>query len=212
MQWTQLPLGAVQANAYIIENENGEAVIIDPGGEAERLISYIESKSLKPTAVLLTHAHFDHIGAVDEVRNHWSIPVYLHGAEKDWLQDPQKNGSAFFPAADGGTIVKPADEIIEREGSLHVGPFTFEVLETPGHSPGSVSFYNRDSGIVFSGDALFAGSIGRTDLYAGDHGELIESIENKLLPLPDKTIVAPGHGPETTVETEKQSNPFLSGL
>ncbi|HET7657331.1 MAG TPA: MBL fold metallo-hydrolase [Bacillales bacterium] len=208
MKWTQYPLGLVQANAYVVENEeNGEAVVIDPGGEGEKLISFIENRSLKPLAILLTHAHFDHIGAVDELRERWDIPVYLHHEEKDWLGDPEKNASASLPG--NKVVIKPADEIIEREGSLKIGSFTFEIFETPGHSPGSVSFYNKENRIVFSGDALFAGSIGRTDLYRGDQMQLLESIDKKLLVLPDDITVASGHGPETTIGMEKQSNPFL---
>lgn len=210
MKWTQLPVGPVQANAYILSNENLEAVIIDPGSDADRLISFIDSKRFKPVATLLTHAHFDHIGAVDEVREKWNLPVYLHKEEQDWPGDPHKNGSASFPL--GAITAKPADEMINGECILHVGSFTFRVLETPGHSPGSVSFYDADNGVVFAGDALFAGSIGRTDLYRANHQQLLESIDEKLLTLPDDTIVAPGHGRETTVGTEKRTNPFLAGL
>ncbi|HEU5140514.1 MAG TPA: MBL fold metallo-hydrolase [Bacillales bacterium] len=212
MKWTQLPLGPVQANAYIVEKENGEALIIDPGGEGDRLVSFVKSRNLEPLAILLTHAHFDHIGAVEKARTQWSIPVYLHQEESGWLNDPQKNGSAFFPGVGGGMTIKPAEKIINGEGPLNIGSFSFEVVETPGHSPGSVSFFNKASKVVFSGDALFAGSIGRTDLYRGDHDELLESIEEKLLILPGETIVAPGHGPETTIESERRTNPFLSGM
>lgn len=212
MIWSQLPLGPVQANAYIISNDHNEALVVDPGAEAERLISHIKDKGLHPIAVLLTHAHFDHIGAVDAVRDYWRIPVYLHSSEKDWPADPQKNGSTFFPAAGRGITARAADELIEGEGDLSIGPFSFQVYETPGHSPGSVSLYNRENGIVFSGDALFAGSIGRTDLPGGDHDQLLQSIKDKLLSLPTETIIAPGHGPETTVGDEKRSNPFLLGV
>lgn len=209
MNWSQIPLGPVQANAYIISNDNHEALVVDPGAEAERIISLIEDEGLEPIAVLLTHAHFDHIGAVDGVREHWRIPVYLHSLEKDWPADPQKNGSAFFPSAGGDITAGAADELVAGEGDLSIGRFSFRVYETPGHSPGSVSFYNLEDGVVFSGDALFAGSIGRTDLPGGNHDQLIQSIKEKLLSLPADTIVAPGHGPETTVGDEKRTNPFF---
>lgn len=208
MKWTQIPLGLVQANCYLLENEYNEAVIIDPGGEGERLISLVENKSLNPKAILLTHAHFDHIAAVDVLRREWSIPVYLHHAEQEWLADPAKNASATLPEV-YETIISPADEIIEEEGILKVDSFSFEVIETPGHSPGSVSFYNQRESVVFSGDALFSGSIGRTDLYGGNHEQLMSSIAEKLLVLPDDVVVASGHGPETTIVREKQTNPFL---
>lgn len=210
MHWKRISVGPVQANAYIVENDNNEAIMIDPGAEGEKLISFVESKNVKPIAILLTHAHFDHIGAVDALRKQWRIPVYLHKNEQDWMQDAEKNGSAHFPM--GEIIADPADKIIEGEGPLQVGSFAFQVLETPGHSPGSVSFYDKKHGVVFSGDALFAGSIGRTDLYGGDHHQLLASIQDKLLGLPEKTIVASGHGPETTIGKEKQTNPFLAGV
>lgn len=209
MEWKQIPLGPIQTNAYVITNDNNEAIIIDPGEEGDRLISMIESQEATPLAVLLTHAHFDHIGAVDAVRDNWSIPAYIHHNEKDWLNDPDKNGSSFFPMIERDIRTRDADHIIEGEGKLHIGGFSFEIFETPGHSPGSVSFYDQKNSIVFSGDALFAGSIGRTDLPGGDQDELIDSIEAKLLTLPEETVVAPGHGPETTIDAERDSNPFL---
>ncbi|MBM7646359.1 glyoxylase-like metal-dependent hydrolase (beta-lactamase superfamily II) [Scopulibacillus daqui] len=208
MKWTQIPLGAIQTNCYILENESKDALIIDPGDEYEKIVSFIEENSLKPLAVLLTHAHFDHIGAVDQVRSKWKIPAYLHINESDWLQDPEKNGSAHFPIVENYHC-KPSEEIIGSEQEMSIGSFRFKVLETPGHSPGSVSFYFKDKGVIFSGDALFYGSIGRTDLYGGDQEVLLESIHQKLLLLPEETIVAPGHGFETTIKNEKDTNPFL---
>ncbi|TCP31146.1 glyoxylase-like metal-dependent hydrolase (beta-lactamase superfamily II) [Scopulibacillus darangshiensis] len=208
MQWTQMPLGAIQTNCYILENNKGEALIIDPGDEAGKLIKEIEDRQLKPLAVLLTHAHFDHIGALDPVRKKWDIPAYLHVKEQDWLANPEKNGSAHFPMVED-YVFDQAEELINKEGIMTIGPFEFEILETPGHSPGSISFYFKKDGVIFSGDALFNGSIGRTDLYGGDQGLLLDSIHSKLLPLPAETVVAPGHGFETTVTKEKETNPFL---
>jgi glyoxylase-like metal-dependent hydrolase (beta-lactamase superfamily II) len=157
---------------------------------------------------LLTHAHLDHIGAVDDLRHHWHIPVYLHKEEEDWLMDPDKNGSSRFPAAENISL-EPADVLLEGEKTLEIGAFTFDSLETPGHSPGSLSYYFKETGVIFSGDTLFNGGIGRTDLYRGDADVLMESIESKLLVLPDETVVAPGHGFETTIGQEKETNPFL---
>ncbi|WP_017726970.1 MBL fold metallo-hydrolase [Halalkalibacterium ligniniphilum] len=211
MPWKQIPLGPLQTNAYVLMNEQKEAVIFDPGGNGTEFIEWLKSQSITPLAILLTHAHFDHIGAVDDVRHEFNIPVYLHKEEADWLTDGSKNRSAFF-LSDGEIVVKPADHIITEEDSLQIGSFTFSVLETPGHSPGSVSFYYEKEGIVFSGDALFASSIGRTDLPGGDHQQLLQSIHDKLLELPEETIVACGHGPTTTIGQEMDSNPFLSGF
>lgn len=173
------------------------------------MIGHLQQHGLQPLAVLLTHAHFDHIGAVDDVRETYSIPVYVHTEEQDWLQDASLNGSALFMMGRSITA-KPADELIEKEGTLSIGSFTFEVFETPGHSPGSVSYYSKEAAAVFSGDVLFQMSIGRTDLPGGSFNELIMSIEEKLFTLPDETAVLCGHGPETTIGFEKANNPFLS--
>ncbi|RSK29381.1 MBL fold metallo-hydrolase [Bacillus sp. HMF5848] len=211
MKWFRLSLGPLQTNAYILKNEHNECIIFDPGAEGPKLIQYIKSKQLAPVAILLTHAHFDHIGAVDSCRKEWSIPVYIHKKEKNWLEDPGLNGSSLFLMGDK-IIAKPADEIITEEQTLQISSFTLQVFETPGHSPGSVSYYAQDEGVVFSGDALFAGGIGRTDLPGGSHQQLINSIHQKLLTLPEETIVLSGHGPETTIEMEMNANPFLNGF
>lgn len=204
MEVEQLPLGPLGTNCYLIEQEK-KALIVDPGGEAEKLIRMIERRELVPVAILLTHAHFDHIGGLDEVREHFKIPVYIHKEEKDWLEDPTLNGSSFF-----GTNIKAkaADHFIEL-GSQTVGEFHFEARHTPGHSPGSVSFVFSNEGFVIAGDTLFQGSIGRTDLPGGNHQTLIQSIKQELLTLPDDTKVCPGHGGITTVHDERAMNPFL---
>jgi hydroxyacylglutathione hydrolase len=208
MKWIQLPLGPLQTNAYILYNEKKECIIFDPGHEGEKLIDYLQQNRLQPLAVLLTHAHFDHIGAVDDVRKVYKVPVYVHKEEEKWLQDPSLNGSEIFMMGRSITV-GAADYLIEEESTLSIGPFTFEVLETPGHSPGSVSYYCKEASAVFSGDVLFQMSIGRTDLPGGSFNELIMSIEDKLFTLPDETAVLCGHGPETTIGSEKTNNPFL---
>jgi len=210
MKWERLPLGPLQTNAYILSQSNGNCLIFDPGDEAERFIHYIEQKGYTPVAILLTHAHFDHIGAVDAVRNRWNIPVYIHHEEKEWLGDPLQNGSHFFVGE--GIRVKQADVIIKNEETIEIAGFKLQVMETPGHSPGSVSYYCEEVEAVFSGDALFAGSIGRTDLPGGNYEQLLRSIHDKLLQLPEETTVLSGHGPETTIGREMDSNPFLHGF
>ena len=154
-------------------------------------------------AVLLTHAHFDHIGAVDAVRDAFHIPVYVHKEEADWLGDATVNGSQIF-MMNRSITAKPADHIIDAEGTLTIGSFNFEIFETPGHSPGSISYYSKEANAVFSGDVLFQMSIGRTDLPGGSFAELIGSIEEKLFVLPDETAVLCGHGPETSIGFEKK--------
>ncbi|WP_404443577.1 MBL fold metallo-hydrolase [Sutcliffiella horikoshii] len=210
MKWKQLPLGPLQTNAYLLINDKKECIIFDPGSEGQAFNTYLEENALKPLAVLLTHAHFDHIGAVDAVRNHWKVPVYVHKKEKTWLGDPSLNGSKFFQL--GPITAEPADHLIQAEEKLVISNFELEILYTPGHSPGSVSFYHEPSKVVFAGDALFAGSIGRTDLPGGNHDQLIQSIHNKLLTLPEETTVLAGHGMTTTIAREMDSNPFLNGF
>ncbi|MFD1018741.1 MBL fold metallo-hydrolase [Thalassobacillus hwangdonensis] len=204
MKVIQMPLGPLGTNAYIIR-EGKECLIVDPGGEGEKLITYLNEEALKPVAALLTHAHFDHIGAVDKVRDHFKIPVYLHKEEKDWLMDPTKNGSSFFQM---GEITAEDPDHLLTPGPLTVGPFKMEVRHTPGHSPGSVSFIFDTFAV--SGDALFQRGIGRTDLPGGDMQTLLTSIRTELFSLGDAYVVYPGHGPATTIGEEKSENPFLT--
>ena len=211
MKWEQLPLGPLQTNCYLIINSENSCLIIDPGEEGSKLINEIEKKNLKPQAILLTHAHFDHIGAVDVIREKYAIPVYIHENEADWLTNPSLNGSTLFFA--GQISLKPSgSHLIAGEKKMTIGDFDFEVLETPGHSPGSVSYYFKEGDFIASGDALFQGSIGRTDLNGGSCRSFINSIHNRLLVLPENTVVLPGHGPTTTIRREMDSNPFLNGF
>lgn len=211
MEWHQIPLGPLQTNCYIIAKEDKTCLIFDPGEEGEKLSSFIHEKQLNPLAIILTHAHFDHIGAVEEMRAAFNIPVYIHEKEGDWLIDPALNGSQLFEI---GKLVKGkrADYLLTNEKELNIGDFSFQIAETPGHSPGSLSFYFNEAGFVISGDALFSGSIGRTDLPGGNHAQLLTSIHEQLLTLPEETIVLPGHGPATTIGQEMDSNPFLNGF
>ncbi|MGG3469990.1 MBL fold metallo-hydrolase [Neobacillus pocheonensis] len=211
MKWQQIPLGSIQTNCYIVENPDKSCLIFDPGGEAKKLINLLTRRALKPVAILLTHAHFDHIGAVNEVRDSYEIPVYVHKQEEKWLGDPALNGSQFFRLMEE-IRVRPADHLLKTEGVMKIGEFEFTVFHTPGHSPGSVSFYFEQEGFVISGDALFQGSIGRTDLAGGNHNLLLKSIHDKLLTLPEETYVLSGHGPVTTIVDEMDSNPFLNGF
>ncbi|MCY8232951.1 MBL fold metallo-hydrolase [Priestia filamentosa] len=203
-------LGPVGTNCYVVANEKKECLIFDPSAEGHKIMALIKEKGLKPQAILLTHAHFDHIGALDEVRDRFDVPVYVHKKEKDWLGDPSKNASASFPL--GPVTAKEATNLWDVEGEKTIGNFSFSVLETPGHTPGSVSYVFKEDDFVISGDVLFAGSIGRTDLPGGNHEELLESIHKKMLTLGETMLVLSGHGEETTIEREMDSNPFLNGF
>lgn len=211
LQYKRYPLGELQTNAYILYTSDGGCVVIDPGGDEKKLIRQIENKSLVPQAIWLTHAHFDHIGAVEGLRKKWNIPLYVHEWENDWLTDSKNNGSAFFGLGKVETE-RGADHFLAHGDEVTCGGLTLRVIETPGHSPGSVSFYEQDTGVVFSGDALFQGSIGRTDLPGGNSKQLLQSIHDHLLTLPEDTVVCSGHGPETTIGTEMDINPFLHGF
>lgn len=206
--WMQ-PLGPLQTNGYVLSNERNEGVVIDPGMNPEPMLEHI--RDIDVHAILLTHAHFDHIGGLEAIRNETGAPVYLHKKEADWLPDPDKNGSARWPMVTDPIRCAERDKGLEGTERLELAGMTFRVLETPGHSPGSVSFYLESEGMLIAGDTLFAGSIGRTDLPGGDHDTLINSIRKQLLVLPEETKVYPGHGPETSIGDEKVYNPFVGG-
>lgn len=206
-------LGPVQTNCYIVANKEKECLIFDPGEEASRILAEVRGRNLTPLAILLTHAHFDHIGAVDEVREAFGIPVYIHYKEVDWLTDPNKNGSAKYAMLPNYTVTPPQDDhIIKNEQTLVIGSFKMDVAFTPGHSPGSISYIFKEDGFAIVGDTLFEQSIGRTDLLGGSTEILLKSIHDKLLSLPEDTVIYPGHGRETTPEAEMDHNPFINGF
>lgn len=208
---TTYPLGPIQTNCYMIEDEERNCLIIDPGEEGIKIVKEIERRGGAPLAILLTHGHFDHIGAVDVVRNHFKIPVYIHESERNTLIDPEQNGSTRYP---GLPLVRneKADHLITEEGKMNIGPFTFEVRHTPGHSPGSLSFIFHEDQFAVVGDTLFRESVGRTDLPGGHTETLLSSIHNKLLTLEETFTIYPGHGMPTTTQHEKARNPFLNGF
>lgn len=207
MEIAGLSLGPLGTNCYIV-SEGNRALIFDPGGDANHLIKYLKDNNLTPEAILLTHAHFDHIGALDEIRKEFNIEVYLHENEFDWLANPKLNRSTSMGEP---FLVKTDDpEKVIKPGNMEVGPFKFEVFHTPGHSPGSVSFIFHEHNFIVSGDVLFHQGIGRTDLPGGNMDELAHSIINKLYKLPDSFEVFPGHGIQTTIGSEKQHNPFTN--
>ncbi|GGP12761.1 MBL fold metallo-hydrolase [Oceanobacillus neutriphilus] len=207
MEIIAMPVGLVQANCYIVyKKEEKDALIIDPGGEPEKIMEAVEKNELNVKAILLTHAHFDHIGGLDSVQKYTDAPVYLHKTEWSWLGEPRLNGSAKLM---GEPITAQEADKELTEGTLEVGGFTINTLHTPGHSPGSISFVFSKENFAVCGDVLFQQGIGRTDLVDGDINVLENSIRNKLYHLPDDLTILPGHGPATTVGYEKKNNPFF---
>jgi glyoxylase-like metal-dependent hydrolase (beta-lactamase superfamily II) len=200
-----LPVGMAQANCYII-HKNGEALIVDPGADGNKIQEKIKEADVKPFAILLTHTHLDHIGAVDEIRDAYDIPVYVSKEEKDWLTDPAKNLSGRNNL---DITAREAEHLFYPEEDVKISDFSFKVVSTPGHSPGSVSLIFADDEFVISGDALFAGSIGRTDLPGSEPEKLIPGIREQLFSLPENYRVFSGHGGDTTIGKEMQTNPFF---
>ena len=194
IQIEQIRTGVIQENCYLVYNEEA-LLIIDPGAEGAKLIQEITRLGKKPAAILLTHTHYDHIGAVEELRHHYQIPVYVSPLEQAWLSNPILNLSGLGRHDDIANIIE-------------IGGMKFSVVPTPGHSIGSVSFVFDDFVVV--GDALFKGSIGRTDLHTGDMQQLLHSIMTYLFTLPEEFPVYPGHGDATTIQHEKATNPFFN--
>lgn len=199
--------GTIQENCYLIYNDTN-LLIIDPGAEAQKISTQIKRTGKVPVAILLTHTHYDHIGAVEELRSLYKIPVYVSPLEQEWLSDPVLNLSGLGRHDDiADIIVQPAEVEFEMK-SYDLGGMKFSVVPTPGHSIGSVSFIFDD--FVITGDALFKGSIGRTDLHTGDMNQLLHSIQTYLFTLPDEFPAYSGHGDATTIEHEKKTNPFFN--
>lgn len=203
-------LGLASTNAYLIgDTETDEAILIDPVDQAETLAQMAADSGWTIKLILATHAHFDHVLASKELKEITGAPFYLHSEAADLLKNLPDTGLRFtgsrFPEA-----ATPDRLLTTEPETLTLGAITLETLYTPGHAPGHLAFYMPDHSLVFSGDALFAGSIGRTDLLGGDHELLIRMIREKLLTLPDETTVLAGHGQPTTIGRERSTNPWLA--
>lgn len=201
--------GQFQENCYVASDPNGNGLIVDPGAGQGETIRFLRSNNIRPAGVVLTHGHMDHIAGVGELRTAWpDVPIMIGRAEADAFGSPSANLSAMLGVS--LQVAERADRLLDDGDELSLGRLTFAILATPGHSPGGLCLYCPASGDLFSGDVLFAGSVGRTDMPGGDGRLLARSIREKLLALPDGTRVWPGHGPATTIGQERRTNFFLS--
>ena len=209
MKIDYLILGGYQTNCYVLRKDDSakDCLIIDPGLEAGELIEFLDEQKLNPVAMLITHGHIDHIAGVAALRNRFAeIKVYIHNLDAEMLSEPTNNLSAMA----GSAFVTEAEDVSLKEGDvIDLAGVKLLVLHTPGHTPGGISLYSKQDGVVFVGDTLFADSIGRTDFPGGSMSQLLAGVREKLFTLPEETQVYPGHGPATTIAAEKAHNPFF---
>lgn len=202
-----LTVGMLEVNCIVAyDPESMRGIIIDPGDEPERIVSLVRNKGIIPELIVLTHGHGDHIGAVDIVRDELALPVAIGKLDAGMLTSPEKNLSADFGIR---LALKPVDRLLEEGDKIQFGDVSLDVWQTPGHTRGSITLATDGCAIV--GDLVFCGSIGRVDLPGGSFQQLLASIKDKILSMPDDTLLYPGHGPVTTVGNERVSNPFLTG-
>jgi len=200
----KLVVGLFDTNCYIVGSQSsGEGMIIDPGDKAKAILKKVEELGLDIKLIVLTHGHIDHVGALKKIKEATGVEVAMHSDDAQSL-GKQPLGivlGLFYPAPPS------PDRLLEDGDSIDVGDLRFEVLHTPGHTPGGICLLGE--GVIFSGDTLFKYSVGRTDLPGGSYTKLMDSIQAKLMTLPDDTVVYPGHGPDTTIGGERKGNPFL---
>ena len=206
LRYIKLTVGPVEENCFILWSENRrQGVIIDPGAEPERILKAVQEEGLEIERIINTHCHVDHVGAVGKIQQKLGVPFYIHKRDELFLEDIEEK-AIFFGIED---VVPPqVTGYLEGEEILEVAGLELRVIHTPGHTPGGLCFLVQDH--LFSGDTLFAGSIGRADFEGGSLEELMESIRRRILPLGDHVRVLPGHGPDTTMGREKRTNLFIS--
>jgi len=206
-----LPVGMLACNCSMVGDEaTGEAVVIDPGDDIERVQEILARHGLRARYIVATHAHIDHVAGIEKLQRASGAAVLLHEGDLPLYQNLAMQ-AAWLGVRPPGTV--EVDQFLREGDALRWGSLQLEVLHTPGHSPGSLSLHlTGEHGRIFSGDTLFQGSIGRTDLWGGSFDQILRSIQNTLLRLPDDTPVFPGHGPATTIGEEREYNPFLRGL
>lgn len=210
MKIMYMVLGPFMTNTYILYNEETmEGLVVDPSFTPDHYIKAIQDKKIRLLSIFLTHAHVDHMAGMNELRRAFpDAKMYMDKRDRPFLQDAERNLSSMFPVP---TLVDDADVWVKDGDEIETCGYTFRGIDTAGHTPGGISFYLQKEGIVFTGDSLFQGSIGRTDFPGGSMKELTGSIKKNLFSLPDSTVVLSGHGNQTTIGEEKRSNPFLTG-
>jgi glyoxylase-like metal-dependent hydrolase (beta-lactamase superfamily II) len=202
------PVGLLQCNCTILgDEEAGEAIVIDPGDEIGRIVRRLKEKGLTLKQILITHAHIDHIGGALKLKNLTGAPIFLNAADLEQVKIMAEQAKWVGVAT---PETAPPDEDLAEGMTVGLTRYPAQVLHTPGHTQGSVCLHFVPLKLLFAGDTLFSGSIGRTDLPGGNFGQIIDSIRGRLLVLPDETKVVPGHGPATTIADERESNPFLA--
>lgn len=205
-----LIVGALEVNCYILWDDKTRcAFVIDPGGDPKDILDAVKKERLDVKYIINTHGHFDHVGADAELKKALGSPVAIHRADAGLLLDAHDHGVIFGVK----TPKQPEPDILlEDGGTLDAGAVRLKVMHTPGHTKGGICLYDEKEGLLFTGDTLFAGSVGRTDFEGGSYEELMDSIKTKILPLEGSVKVFPGHGPDTTIGEEKESNPYLPGI
>ncbi|MBE0460471.1 MAG: MBL fold metallo-hydrolase [Candidatus Aminicenantes bacterium] len=205
MEYEIAVVGALETNCYIVYCQKTHAcAVVDPGAEPEKIIQIITKNNLNPVALINTHGHVDHIGSNKDIKEKYNVPLYIHQLDSPMLESVHLFELSFILGAKDSP---PADKFLQEGDEISIGEGALKVIHTPGHSRGSVSLLG--DGFILSGDTLFFGGVGRTDLPGGNWEELEDSIINKILTLPEDIIVLPGHGPSTTVGKEKSGNSFI---